>query len=254
MSIIRSRLRCLAFCCLALFLNGCAAAMTGLEHKDLDVRTISSDTIFMDIEDRPGNRVFVDVRSTADRNLNIREGVIARLISQGYEMASSPRRADYILQANILAVGKVDENALKQSARNGYGGGGIAAGVLGGALIGAATNSWRGVGTGAVVGALAGALVEGVSGVLVKTVTYAIVTDVMISERTSQSVRTAQVDMNRVGRGSVRGGAGTKTTNMHRYTTRIASYATKANLKFEEALPHLEDGLIGNIAGIFGHY
>ncbi len=39
--------------------------------------------------------------------------------------------------------------------------------------------------------------------------------------------------------------------NWKTYRTRIVSTANKANLKFEEALPVLEDGLTRSISGMF---
>ena len=39
--------------------------------------------------------------------------------------------------------------------------------------------------------------------------------------------------------------------NRKKYQTRIVSSARKTNLEFAEALPHLEQGLVNSIGGVF---
>ena len=42
-----------------------------------------------------------------------------------------------------------------------------------------------------------------------------------------------------------------KTSNIEKYSTRVLSTANKVNLKFENAMPVLEDELVKVITGIF---
>ena len=60
---------------------------------------------------------------------------------------------------------------------------------------------------------------------LVKDVTYALVTDVQLTERLKKG--------------------------KHVHTTRMAATANKVNLKFEEARPQLEYAMASSLAGIF---
>lgn len=237
----------LLFC--LLHVAGCAATQVALERKDLDVQTIMSDTIFLDIEDEFDRSIFVDVRNTSDKDIQIESMIINRLQNRGYQIAATPREANYILQVNVLHVGMADPSALRQSVYGGYGG--TLAGGIGGAMIGSAVGSARGVGIGAGVGGLLGGAAELVAGSLVKDVTYSMVTDVQVSARTRDDVSQQQRANLAVGRGSSVQQASARTTDRMRYQTRVATSASKVNLKFEEAMPVIEQNLAMSIAGVF---
>ncbi|MBO4301347.1 MAG: complement resistance protein TraT [Desulfovibrio sp.] len=217
--------RYLISCVMALCLMcaGCSAMQVALTRKDLDVQTKMSSTIFMDLENQKGRHVYVDFRNTSGKNLNLENMVTQTLISRGYETVSSPAKADYILQVNVLSCEKSDPAAIEKNLGLGFGT--ALTGVATGALIGTATHSSYGMATGAVVGGLAGSAAELVAGSLVKDVTYALVTDVQVTEKT------------RIGK------------NVHR--TRMASTANKVNLKYEDAQYPLEEAMANSIAGIF---
>lgn len=234
---------------LFLLLSGCAATQLALEKKDLKVETLMSDTIFLDVENQTGKRVYIDVKNTSDKVLNIRENIAGKLAARGYATTDAANTADYILQVNILQVGRCDPSALRRNAGLGFGAP-LTGGVVGG-LIGAGTGSSTGVMTGVGIGALAGLGLEAVAGALVKDVTYSITTDVMISEKTAFDVKETQKAELAVGKGTTRSQRVARASNRQRYQTRIASYANKVNLSFEEALPALEEGLAGSVAGIF---
>lgn len=235
---------------MAFLLAGCAAAQLAIEKKDLKVETIMSDTIFLDIEKQTGKKVYIDVKNTSDKNLNIQHKIMGILSSRGFTASDSAARADYILQVNILHVGQADISALQKNAHLRYGV--PLASFIGGAAIGAATtHTATGLWTGGAIGLLAGSGAEIIAGSLVKDVTYAIITDVMISEKTTYKVKEGQVAHLAVGKGTTRTQNIERQSNHQRYQTRITSYANQVNLKFEEALPYIEDGLAKSIAGVF---
>lgn len=122
---------------------------------------------------------------------------------------------------------------------------------LGGAVVGGATHGFGGAAMGAGIGALAGGVGELVAGSLVKDVTYTIITDLMISERSVDKVaQTVQSNLQQ-GTASKILQTSESTVERKRYQTRIASSANKVNLKFEEALPPMMEGLARSISGIF---
>ena len=221
---------------------GCAATQIALEHKDLKTQVQMSETIFLEVSDNMEKSIYVDIKNTSDKSLEIEDKVIARLIKDGYEIKNKPSDAFYILQGNILSVGKADPSALKESVHGGYGG------AIGGAAIGGAI-------AGNVTGALAGGLIAGagdlIAGSLVKNVTYAIVTDIQISERTSDTVKQVVESSLKQGTGSSVQQSSSSIKNRRKYQTRIASSANKVNLEFEETKLELEDALSRSIAGIF---
>jgi hypothetical protein len=243
-----SRLRALIILSLSLWLCGCAATQIALEKKDLKVETQMSNTIFLDIENQSERSVFVDLRNTTDKNINVRERILDRLRDKGYTIAETPQRAFYVLQANILYVGVADPSALHESLYAGYGG--VLAGGLAGALIGGAANSWTGAAYGAGIGALAGGTAELVAGSLTKDVTYTIITDIMISERSRNRPAPGRETEAKAGK-AAKPQQSPAPEDRQRYQTRIVSTANKVNLKFEEALPALEGGLAASISGIF---
>jgi hypothetical protein len=232
----------------SIFLTGCAATEIALEHKDLDVQTKMSATVFLDVEKQQSRTVFVDVKNTSDKDVNVDSLIRAKLQAKNYTVTPSPQDAFYILQVNILQVGKMDPSALHQSLYAGWGG--ASAGMAAGAAIGA-TQGVSGVGYGAAIGGLAGGAAEMIAGSLVKNVTYAMITDVQIMEKTDEAVH-QDVES------SLEQGTGTRVVQSsqserarRKYQTRVATSANKVNLKFEEAEPVIEDKLASALAGIF---
>jgi outer membrane lipoprotein SlyB len=150
------------------------------------------------------------------------------------------------LQANVLSVGQIDKQTREQMIESGYGGG-----IVGGAL---------GAGTGVLVsghpdavvgGALAGAALGMLIDASIKDVTYAITTDVQISERTKNTVHTRRESTLAQGSSSNIQVKSSGTDHWNRYQTRVISTANKANLKLDQALPDLTEGMSRSIAGIF---
>ena len=214
--------RILSVFMLATFCCGCAAINVAISKKDLKVETTMSESIFMDPENGADRSVFIDVRDSTDRNIYIGPRIETHLQAKGYRYEDDPKKAGYILQVNVLQVGMADPNAYQAAVKGGH------------AFWGSTAAS---MGAGAAVGALIGYGATGRSGTdAVKDVTYSIITDVLVSVRTSEesSKQSAAVTSNRV-----------------LYATRIGSSANKVNLSFAEARPELEEGLAWAIAGIF---
>ena len=226
-------------------LAGCAATTTALRYKDLDVQTKMSDTIFLDPVAPDQRSIFVQVRNTSDKPFDIQGEVMSALMSKGYRVVSDPNQANYILQANVLAVGRTDQSALENATGMGFGG--IAAGAAAGALLGG-SRAWQG----AAVGGLAMGAAEAVTGSLVQVVWYAAITDVQISERVKGAVSEEFSSTMKQGSAQTYTKQRTaSTSNVKKYQTRIASSARKVNLEFPEADPYLRQGLVQAISGMF---
>ena len=229
--------------------SGCAAIQIALEKKDLKVETQMSNTVFLDLETQASRTAFIDVRNTSDKDIDIKTLLASKLQSKGYTISATPKEAFYILQCNILYVGKADPSALRSSLYAGYGG--ALGGAVAGGMIGAATRHGAGLGYGAGIGALAGGAAELIAGSLVKDVTYTIVTDLMISEQSKESVSQTIQSVLQQGSGSKIQQSSSTTVSRKRYQTRIVSTANQVNLHLEEALQPLSEGLTKSIAGVF---
>ena len=171
------RLAIPALSVLSLVLAGCAATQVALEHKDLNVQSEMSATVFLDVESPVEKTVFVDVRNTSDKDFDVAPLIKARLEQKGYAIVASAQQASYVVQANVLQVGMANPSALHDSLYAGWGG--PLAGGVAGALVGGnrTSNSFAGAMNGAGIGGLLGGAGELIAGSLVKDVTYSMITE-----------------------------------------------------------------------------
>ncbi|KMY68434.1 hypothetical protein AAU61_01775 [Desulfocarbo indianensis] len=229
---------------LGLLLAGCAATTTAIRYGDLDVQTKMTDTIFLEPVSPALRTVFVQIRNTTDKQLNIESQIRSAIMARGYAITNDPSQAHYVLQANVLQVGRTDKSALENSEMAGVGG------VVMGAGVGALLGGDRAV-EGAAIGGLAVGAIEAISGSAVKVVWYSMITDIQIAEKVPEAVSQQYQSTLKSGSSSTTTQTSANTVNTKKYQTRIISSARKTNLEFQEALPHLEQGLINAIGGVF---
>ncbi len=228
--------------------TGCAATQVALEHKHLEVQTRMSQTVFLEAEKAGERTVLLDIKNTSDKPVEIEGLIRQRLQAKGYRIVCSPTEAYYILQVNVREVAMRNPSALRQSQFDPYDSAGGGA-VVGGA-IGAALGDYSGAGYGAVIGGVGMGVADLVAGSLVHNVTYRMITDLQILERTDEQVtQTVNSDLQQ--------GTGTRVLQTsqsirerRKYQTQIVSTANKVNLKFDAALQLLEDNLAQSIAGM----
>ena len=150
-------------CCYALL--ACGAISTSVKKHTLDVQTKASESIFLEPVSPDKRTIFVSVRNTSDKDLNIKSRILGRLVESGYTIVDDPDAAQFMLQTNVLKVGKDD---LKNS--ESYLEAGFSGAVLGGAI---------GSKKGAVLGAIAGIVADS----LIDDTLYTMVTDLQVRER-----------------------------------------------------------------------
>lgn len=228
-----------------LMLCSCAATQVAIEHKDLDAQTKMSETIFLDPVPNTQKTVHLSVHNTSDKRLAITRAIKSSLQDNGYRVVSNPNKAHYLLQANVLKVGKMSRSASQSIIGGGYGS------ALAGAGAGVAVGSLSNNSNMALAGGLAGGALSFAASALVKDVNYVMITDIQVSERSRSNIKQQS-------RTQLTNGTSTKTTQNYsensyfkRYRTRIVSNADQVNLKFSEARPALEQGLVKAISGIF---
>lgn len=227
-------------------LIGCASIQTALEHKDLEVGSQQSETIFLDEVSNRQKTVHVSIKNTSDKEISITPRVIKAIKAHGYKVVRNPNQAHYLLQANILKVDKMNKAASQSALGGGYGSAlsGVVSGVSLASLSSNSTNTYAGAG-------LVGGLVSLAADSLIKNVNFTMITDIQISERVNNLIK-EKINTN------LSNGSSTKTvqdsshnTNLQRYRTRVVSNAGKVNLKFTDARPVLEKSLSKVISGIF---
>jgi hypothetical protein len=234
---------------LLLAVPACAATTTAIGKRTLDVQTRMTDSIFLEPVTAENRTVLVEVRNSSDRpDLDIARAVKVALAERAYRVVDDPEDAHFLLQANVLQVGRTSKAAAEGSFAKGFGSALI--GGAGGAAVGRAASDQTEV---MIAGAVAGAAASAVADAFVQDVTYSIITDVQISERAGEGVMITE----RMAQDLAQGSGGRRilsTTEVHdwkRYQTRVMSSANQVNLDFEDAAPQLTAGLTRAIAGIF---
>lgn len=228
-------------------LVSCGTATKLIKHGKLDVQTKMSETIFLDPIEDDKRTVLLQIRNTSDKTgLDIEDKIKAAIECKGYKIVTSPKKANIMIQANILQVGKSTLENPFAAMTGGYGSSieGFAAGA---ALSGAMGGSGRGM--------LGLGLIAGVGNTLmdaaVEVINYVMITDLQISEKAEGTSVTESSDASlKQGTSGSKKSTWEQKTNWKRYQTRVMSVAKKTNLKFEDAEPELTKGLVKSISGL----
>jgi len=231
---------CLLLCTIisVLLLSGCGAIYTSVSKKQLDVQTKMSESIFLDPVAPAKRVVYVSVRNTTDKpSLSVEYAIKQAISEHGYRITDNPDEAQFLLQANVLKAGRVDQRINDAGANS--------------AITGGAIGSTMGNGDGKVAMVIAGALLSTMIDASVKDIYYTIITDVRISQRTNAKVTEADQSSLTQGTSGKKMVSSVEYNHWKRYQTRIVSVANKANLTFPEAQQPLINGLVRSIANVF---
>lgn len=227
-----------------LALSGCGAMSTAIKKRNLEVKTQMSETIWL--EPSTERTVYLQIKNTSDKDMSGLQGKIAEAVkAKGYQVVSSPDKAYYWIQANVLKADKMDLRDAQSWLSRGY------EGAAGGAALGAGITAYNSSSAGATLGVgLAAGLAGMAADAMVEDVNYTMITDVQIAERTKAVVTTDNVAALRQGTSGSKIQTSSELGDQHKYQTRIVSNANKVNLKFPEAQPVLEDQLAKSVANI----
>ena len=230
-------------------LSGCAAIGTAIKHRNLEVSSKTSESIFLDPVSSSDKTVYIQVKSTLTEDFKGLKEILAQdLQNNGWQVVSDIDKAHDMIQINVLQAGQAKNEAAAWGALSGGFGADILTGGLVGLAAGVATDS---VGAGIGVGAA----VTGVSWLanqLVENVYYSMITDVQVSVKVNGEVtQTTQANLAQGSQTATKQTYSQK-TNWVRYRTRIVSVANQVNLKFEEAKPELQAQVAKQVSGILG--
>ena len=238
---MKNFLKNIIFLSFLLMMVSCSTMHTVISKRNLDVQTKMSDTIWLEPAAPNQKTVFVKISNTSGKNLNIEQKITNILVSKGYRIVNDPSEAKYWLQANILKVDKVNLDS-----DNGFSDAVLGAGI--GGVLGAQRSggAYTAIGWG-----LAGAAIGTLADALVDDTAYAMVTDILITEKTGRNVQTATRNSVKQGNSGSMTSTSSGTSNMEKYSTRVLSTANQVNLNFNSAIPILEDELGKVVGGIF---
>lgn len=201
-----------------ILLSGCAAIGTAVKHGSLQSQTLMGKSVFLDPVSQSQKTIYVQVHNTTDKDMNIQSGLTDAIRAKGYAISSDPNNAHYLLQVNILQLGRSSKTAAEEMMKSGYGG------------------TMEGIASGVALGLNHGSsgVVAGIGGGIISTVVDNAVQDVVISGIVDIKITEHLKD----GKTKV-------------YTSRIGTTADKVNLKFATACPSLQKNLTKSISGIF---
>lgn len=226
-------------------LTGCGALSTAIEKRNLDVQTKMSDSIFLEPVAPEQQVVYVRVRNTTDKDIDIEQNIKKAFEQNGFVITRDPKKAEFMIQANLLQVGKGDARTARSALESGFGG------VIAGVGIAAATGASSGRSYG--VAGLVGGLVGTVANAMVKDVYYTMITDVEIRQRPADGEvidQTMNGNSKQGSSASVNQNVKSKNAKWKIYRTRVVSTANKVNLDFPEAKPVLVKGLTRSLSGL----
>lgn len=227
-----------------LSLSGCGAMNTAIKKRNLEIKTQMSETIWL--EPSSERTVYLQIKNTSDKDMSGLQAKVADAVkAKGYQVVSSPDKAYYWIQANVLKADKMDLRDAQSWLSRGY------EGAAAGAALGAGITAYNSSSAGATLGVgLAAGLVGMAADAMVEDINYTMITDVQIAERTNAVVTTDNVAALRQGTSGAKIQTSSEQGNQHKYQTRIVSNANKVNLKFPEAQPVLEEQLAKSVANI----
>ena len=218
-------------------LGGCAAINTSVAKRNLDVQTKISTAIFVDTVKRAQRTVYVDIRSGVaefDRNAlsrAVRESFVGN--PNGYTITDDPEEAQYQMSIFVITLEKASPTAAEVALSQGYRGD-VGAGSRAGVLVG--FDQGRSL-TSGVVGGLLSAFGTTAANAFVQDVTYMLVADVQVKEKTAKGVivRKDSTISTKVSDAGTSTQSVSEATDKKEYRTRIVTTANKANLELVEA-------------------
>jgi len=225
--------------------SGCSAMNTALGKSDLEVHTKMSETIFLEPVAENKQTVYIKVRNTSEKDMELKKYLSAEFAKNGFKIVKDPKKATFMLQANILKVDNMDEDASKKYLKSGFAGA-----AVGGVVGGVATESSGGAAAGAGIGAMLGMATE----YFISDEYFTMVTDIQIRERPLAGEHVTQSHIANNKQGS--SGSTTQVTrgakvNWKTYRARVVSTANQVNLTFAEAKGPLQKDLAHSIKGVF---
>jgi hypothetical protein len=241
-----------------LTLSGCGASyskvgtnLSGekveITKKDVHAKTKMSETIFLEPVAPAEQIIYFRFRNTSDEDLDVSARLKSRFEKLGFRVTRNPKEANFLVQANLLKVGEMDEAEQKNYLGMGY------AGTTGAVALGTVSMLGGGSSRGSLAAAGAGLLLGmAVEAARIKDVHYALVTDVEIRQRPlegEQVSKTENVSGQMGASGAMKQSSTLENVKWKVYRTRIVSSAYGPGLDFSQAKPFLEDGMVRALAG-----
>lgn len=229
-------------------IQGCQATRTAISKRNLDVQTRTSTAVFVDPVPKNKRLVYLNIRSSVlefDRK-RFKRYIMDQFSKNdnGYRITDDFEKAQFQMSIFVLNLQKASPNAATKA---------LGVGFVGGVATGAAMGSLSNNPSGLVGGALLGGIVSTVTDALVEDVTYMLVADIQIKEKTKKGVvvKKGTNISAKVSDSGTTTQTVTESSNHKEYRTRIVTTANKVNLEIEEAQPKILERTAYAMAGFF---
>ncbi|AJI54311.1 complement resistance protein TraT [Francisella philomiragia] len=231
---------------LSISVSSCTTAGNVISHKDLNVQSKMSETIFLDPVKQSHKVVLVSVKNTSGSDtVHLKDDIVRDLEKNGWKITNDPDSAYYMIQVNILQAGEAKDKAdVMSNIETGFGS--VVGGGLIGTGVGLATGSYQ---TGGLVGVTAmGA--DYIGSKLTEDKAFSVITDVQISQKINGKVsETTQANLSQGNATSVSQSYNDE-SNWLKHRVRVGTVADQMNLTMQKALPEIEKQLSKQIVGI----
>lgn len=199
-------------CAFAFSFSACASS-----NKNYKSNSVMSRTIFAEPVAPENQSIFIALRNTSGKELDLQNAVVQDLRARGYQISTDPQKAEFVLQANVLYCDEQEKSNTTTGAAIGAASGGVIGAGAGQVMKGNKSATMDG----AVAGAAVGAVLGGLGGFFNSTKTYELRVDIRVRQK-GQKEQT---------------------------TTITANASGMSNL--EEAIPELRAQFAKQVAGIF---
>ncbi|HAM2995723.1 TPA: complement resistance protein TraT, partial [Escherichia coli] len=145
---------------------------TAIKKRNLEVKTQMSETIWL--EPSSERTVFLQIKNTSDKDMSGLQAKISDAVkAKGYQVVTSPDKAYYWIQANVLKADKMDLRESQTWLNSGY------EGAIAGAALGTGITGYNSSSAGAALGVgIATGLIGMAADAMVEDINYTMITDV----------------------------------------------------------------------------
>jgi hypothetical protein len=203
-----------------------------------------SNSIFLEPNIDSNNKVYLQINDTSGQEQShLKNAFASKLSEHGLQITKNIKSAHYMLQINVLQLGKNLPQYAQKSLKSGYGT------AIEGAWIGEsiAKSKKSAESLGSVVGA---SIATAASAMLDDDAMYSAIADVQVSERidgeATETFKSSLVQ----GKNTKQDIRFKRKTTWLKYQTRVVTSAARINLKYNTAAPILYEQLVTSISGI----
>jgi Enterobacterial TraT complement resistance protein len=222
--------------------------ISAIDNLNMTVAAKISSTIFLDATQEIDNKdVYVRTRNTSDmRNIDFDSLLREDLARRSMIVVNNPRRAEYVLQANVLAMTRQKQSLTAAGALiGGYGG------ALSTMSLNRGNNNFGSYGLGVASAGLVGAGVGALTGSMIHVDTFFGVVDIQLQQRMKHRERGYEETNAAQGSAATLHTERQVDTDWQTYRTRIVATARQTNIDKNKAAEAISSKIASETANLF---